>query len=85
MEKRWEETELKSEDRERVLRFTDVTRELLHEMPVKKQGSVPCCQFWRMFGLWRDDLKLNNLSASLVFAVEEAPEAKEGRETEQSS
>lgn len=82
-EKRWLETEVKSEERESELRFKDPTRELLlQETPENEHGLVFCCQFWRMFGLGRDDLKLNKFWASLVFVVGEAGEE---REREQSS
>jgi len=77
MEKRWVETALKSEEREREVRFKEITRELLlQETPVKEQGLELCCQFWRMSGLGRDDLKLNKFWASLVFAAETGEETE---------
>lgn len=74
MENRWVLMEAKSEERESELRSMELTWELLQKTPVNKHGSIPCCQFWRMFGFGREDLKLNRFWAS---------EAGEERESEQ--
>lgn len=79
MGKRYEEMEEKSEERESELKSMEETWELLQETPVNKHGSVSFCQFWRILGFGRDDLKLNKFWASLVFA-----KTGEEREREQS-
>lgn len=68
-ENRLVDTELKSAERDNELRFNDSTRELLlQRTPENEHGWVPFCQFWRILGFGRDDLKLNKFWVSLAFA-----------------
>lgn len=64
--------EVKSEEREREVRSTDVTLELVlsQKTPEKRHGSLPCSQFERILGSGRDDLKLSKLCASLILPLE---------------